>query len=35
MVPFGVAIEGINLAKGWVLSLIGPSETPVLEVNFL
>jgi hypothetical protein len=34
-VPIGVAIEGIKLAKGGVLPFIGPSETPVLEVDFL
>jgi hypothetical protein len=32
-VPLGVAIERIKLAHRGVYSLVGPSETPVLQVN--
>ena len=34
-VPLGVAIEHIKLTKSGGGSLIAPSETAVLEVNFL
>jgi hypothetical protein len=32
-VPFGVAIEGAELAMGGTLPFIAPSEAPVLEVD--
>lgn len=34
-VPLGIAKEGIKLAQRRVGPLIAPSETSVLEVNFL
>jgi hypothetical protein len=34
-IPIGIAIEGIELAKGGVFSFIAPSEAPVLQMDFM
>jgi hypothetical protein len=34
-IPIGVAIEGIELAKGGVFSFIAPSEATILQVDFV
>jgi hypothetical protein len=34
-IPIGIAIEGIELAKGGVFSFIAPSETTILQVDFV
>jgi hypothetical protein len=34
-IPIIIAIKSIKLAKSWVLPFIAPSETPILEVNFM
>jgi hypothetical protein len=34
-VPFEIGVEGIKLAKGWVCPLIGPSESPILQMDFI
>jgi hypothetical protein len=31
-VPIGVAIEGIKLAQGWILTLVAPSKATILQV---
>ena len=32
-IPFFIAIEGVNLAHGGSVAFIGPSETPVLQMD--
>jgi hypothetical protein len=34
-IPLGVAIEGVKLAKGGVVSLVAPSEPPILKMNLV
>jgi hypothetical protein len=34
-IPIGIAIEGVELAKDGVLSFIAPSETTILQVDFM
>jgi hypothetical protein len=34
-IPIGIAIEGIELAKGGVFSFIAPSEAPVVQMDFV
>jgi hypothetical protein len=34
-IPLGVAIKGVKLAKGGVVSLVAPSEPPILKMDLV